>query len=161
MRIQVQVFAALDQLVARLTRRRDAYAEASLQVMEQVAEYLYDKVYASVSGARLKVRSGRLRASIRREVSTYGSGVTARVFSEGVPYSRIQERGGQTPPHVIAAKRAQALRFEYLGGFMYRRSVQHPGARIPESMYVRSVLIRERTNVRRMIRDGMRLRQMG
>ena len=157
MRIQVQMIAALDMLISRFSNAPAAARSAAEIVMQDVGRYLWSKVRQNLSGSVLKVGTGRLRDSIQWEVFANAAGITARVFSDGsVPYSRIQERGGQTSPHMIVVKNARALRYEMASGVRFSLSVHHPGSKIPESMYIRRVLIEERTNVTRMIRQGMK-----
>ncbi len=157
MKVQVQMIAAFDQLITRFSRAPAAVRSAAELIMQDVGQYLWARVRQNLSGDILQLRTGRLRDSIQWEVISNDAGITARVFSDGsVPYSKIQERGGTTPPHMIVVKNAQALRYEMSGGFRFSLHVHHPGSKIPESMYIRRVLIQERTNVTRMIRQGMR-----
>lgn len=141
-------------LIARLEKAPMAHLAAVSMQMEQVASYMYDRVYKKLSGDRLNVVSGRLRRNLQKDVVVVGDKVTARVFIVGVPYARIQERGGKTRPHLIVPRMARALRFEVGGGVIYAMRVRHPGSRIPASLYMRSVLIEERTRLNRMIKDA-------
>lgn len=80
-------------------------------------------------GARsLGVRSGALRNSVRMEKT----GAAEVTVGTHLPYAAIHEFGGTTRPHVIRAKRANALRFVGSDGEVwYAKSVNHPGSKIP------------------------------
>lgn len=152
----VNSFVAGDYLLTRLEKAPLAYAAALASTMEDVATYLYDQVYSELSGDTLQVRTGRLRDALQKDTVEYGRAVTAQVFIGGdVPYARAQERGAQTRPHEIVPREAAALRFEIAEGFRFAAHVDHPGSHIPESMFMRKVLIRERTAVASMIRESM------
>jgi hypothetical protein len=156
-KVNVQVISALDQLITRFHSAPAAYQAAALSIMDQVASYLYQRVYQNLSGQVLAVRSGKLRASLRKEVAQNAGNITARVYSDGsVPYSWIQEKGGKTSPHDIVVREAKALRFLMQGNIRFAAWVHHPGSDIPESMYIRSVMIEERTDVIRMVRNAMK-----
>lgn len=72
-------------------------------------------------------KSTRLRKSIRSQVG--GSGLT---ISSDAAYASIHQLGGQTRPHLIRAKNKKALAF----GGLFRRSVKHPGSKIPARPYL-------------------------
>ena len=85
----------------------------------------------SLSG--LRVRSNRLRSSLRASRATItGDGIQSAIGSN-VEYAAILEFGGTTAPHVILPKRKKALAF---GGKCYGK-VNHPGSRIEGRHYVR------------------------
>jgi phage gpG-like protein len=64
------------------------------------------------------------------------------VFSSGdVKYAAIHEFGGQTAPHLIVPKKAQALAFMgKSGNQVFARQVNHPGSKMPERSFLRSAL---------------------
>lgn len=66
--------------------------------------------------------SGRLAGSITSAFD--GSSATV---GTNVLYAAIHQFGGQTKAHVIRAKNAKALAF----GGVFRKSVNHPGSKIP------------------------------
>jgi len=72
-------------------------------------------------------KSTRLRKSIRSQVG--GSGLT---ISSDAAYAAIHQLGGRTRPHVIRARNKKALAF----GGLFRRSVRHPGSKIPPRPYL-------------------------
>ena len=98
------------------------------------------RVRAKLSGPVLKVKSGKLRASIKAEMRESQLTLYGRVFSSGVPYAAIHEYGGQTKPHVIFPKNMKALRFMLGGVVVFAAKVNHPGSKIPERSYLRSTL---------------------
>jgi len=98
------------------------------------------RVRAKLSGPVLKVRSGRLLASIKAEMRESQDTIYGRVWSEGVPYARIHEYGGQTSPHLIVPRNAKALHFMVGGQSVFAMWVNHPGSKIPQRSYLRSSL---------------------
>ncbi len=71
--------------------------------------------------------TGRLRASITRIV-----GDDVLRVGTNVVYAAIHQLGGKTPPHTIRAKKAKALAFPGADGeTIFRRSVNHPGSKVP------------------------------
>lgn len=90
-----------------------------------------------LNGQVLQRRTGRLGQSIQTEVTNTSTTITGIVYSAGdVKYARIHEFGGQTAPHIIVPKNAQAL---YFNG-RFAKKVNHPGSKIPERSYMRSSL---------------------
>lgn len=79
------------------------------------------------TGGKILQDTGRLASSISPE-----SGPDYAQVGTNVVYARIHQFGGQTRPHVIRAKRAKALHF----GGVFRKSVNHPGSRIPERPFL-------------------------
>ena len=69
---------------------------------------------------KFKDRTGRLRASIVGTYRGYRGKVTAKA-----PYAKFVHEG--TKPHIIAARRAQALSFVCKGVRVFKRYVKHPG----------------------------------
>jgi phage gpG-like protein len=109
---------------------------------------LAELVRRNLSGTVLNVRSGRLRGSIRSEMIETKDEIGGRVYSEGVPYARIHEFGGQTSPHVIMARNSKSLAFVWGSrGLVFFKSVNHPGSRIPERSYMRSALEEMRSEI--------------
>jgi phage gpG-like protein len=102
-----------------------------------------------LSGQVLNVRTGRLRRSINMRMSDGLDGIYAAVGTN-VVYARPNEFGAVTSPHEIVAKNAKALAFimgvsQGAGGvgpgqMMFRKSVHHPGSKIPERSFLRSAL---------------------
>jgi phage gpG-like protein len=66
--------------------------------------------------------SGRLAASI-----TSAFDASSATVGTNVLYAAIQHFGGKTKAHIIRAKNAKALAF----GGVFRKSVNHPGSKIP------------------------------
>ena len=67
--------------------------------------------------------TGRLAGSITKAFDATHASVGTNVV-----YAAIHQFGGQTKPHVIRAKNAKALALPGLG---FRKSVNHPGSKIP------------------------------
>lgn len=88
-------------------------------------------VRSNLSGAVLNTRSGRLLNSLKNEMVENAASVYGRVYSQGVPYAGIQERGGQTKPHEIRPINVRALHFFMGGSEVFATVVHHPGSKIP------------------------------
>lgn len=86
-----------------------------------------------LSGQSLNAVTGRLRASIGSRVYDVGNAIVGEVYSSGVPYARIQNDGGRTPPHTILPRTAKALHFFGArdGAELFLARVNHPGSRYP------------------------------
>jgi len=142
--------------IVRLDNAPMAYREALMETMTNVSQYLYDKIYAKLSGDAIQVKSGRLRDALKEDVFVEAEKIIARVRIEGVPYAAIQERGGTTRPHMIIPREADVLRFEIGNTSVFTTRVRHPGSKIRETMYMRSVLMYERTKINKMMRDTVK-----
>lgn len=108
---------------------------------------LSELVRANLSGRVLNIQSGKLIASIRNQLVENAKAIYGQVFSIGVPYARIHEFGGQTRPHKITARNAQALHFFIGQQEFFRKSVNHPGSKIPERSYMRAALAELRAKI--------------
>lgn len=77
-------------------------------------------------------RAGRLRDAIRYERATnLGEGLVTLTFASNTPYTRYVIDG--TRPHLITAKAARALRWQWYGhapgAIAFAKSVHHPGTK--------------------------------
>jgi hypothetical protein len=81
------------------------------------------------------VDTGRLRANTREQSGVLGGvGPFSQVVSgwtgtQGGARSYVMPHHDGTPPHIIRARRAKTLRFEWRGEVVFRRQVRHPGTR--------------------------------
>lgn len=114
------------------------------------------RVRGKLSGPVLKVRSGRLLASIKAQMRESSTTIYGRVFSEGVPYAAIHEYGGRTAPHVIYPRNARALHFFVGGSEVFAAKVNHPGSKMPKRSYLRSSLAEMREKIVRDITEAGR-----
>jgi hypothetical protein len=80
-----------------------------------------------VARARVRVRTGTLLSTIRKErgVSAKGPWVQVAAGGRGARYVGVEEFGSR--PHVIAARRRKSLRFMIGDHVVFRRKVYHPG----------------------------------
>ena len=92
-----------------------------------------------VSGPVLKNRSGTLRRKINSQFEDRGDRIIGRVGLSLI-YAAIHEYGGVTRAHVIRPRNKKALAFQVGGQSLVRKSVQHPGSKMPERSYLRSSL---------------------
>lgn len=87
---------------------------------------------AKAEGGQTLSDTGRLRASITHVVGRDSVSVGTNVV-----YAAIHQFGGQTGPRVIRPRRAKALAFPGAGGeIVFRRSVRHPGSRVPRRAFL-------------------------
>lgn len=108
---------------------------------------LLEEARENLSGRVLQWRTGALRDSLR--LTTVGSDrqVSATVGTAS-PYARINEYGGQTPPHVIMPVNGRLLAFPWRGGQAFFAKVNHPGSKIPERSFLRSALASMRDEIK-------------
>ncbi|MGH7490131.1 MAG: hypothetical protein ACREMY_31670 [bacterium] len=143
-----------DEVVtARLASMSQAIRQRLRTVIGKETTGLRDGVKDAISSI---FRSrGPLYQSIGAEMEESTTAIGGRVFSEGVPYARIQEYGGTTRPHTIVPKNAKALVFMKSGSLIFARKVNHPGSRIPERSYMRSTLHQMRPEIVEAISDAV------
>ena len=79
----------------------------------------------------LRVKSNRLRGSLRASKARFGDDGIVSSIGSNVVYAGILEDGGTTKPHVIEARNGKALFFNGV----FRRRVTHPGSRIEGRHY--------------------------
>ena len=108
------------------------------QQNQQTVAYVVNKIISlprqgPTSPTGLRTKTGRLRGSLRQSYPTLKDNGLVSAIGSHVVYAGILEEGGTTKPHVIQARNAKALHFNG----MFRRSVNHPGSRIPGRHYVR------------------------
>jgi len=95
----------------------------------------------------LKVRTGRLRASIHHRLESGGRNVRVIVNAK---YGRIHEYGGTTKAHIIRPRVKKALAF---GDGIVVTFVRHPGSKIPARPYLRPALEAKRGAVVATVRQ--------
>jgi len=95
----------------------------------------------------LKVRTGRLRASIHHRLEEGGRNVRVIVNAK---YGRIHEYGGTTKAHIIRPRVKKALAF---GDGIVVKFVRHPGSKIPVRPYLRPALEAKREAVVATVRQ--------
>lgn len=83
-------------------------------------------VRAREKGGQTLSKDGFLRESI-----THQLGPGEVVIGTNVVYAAIHQFGGQTPPRVIRPKHKKALAFTVGGQKVVRKSVRHPGSKMP------------------------------
>lgn len=129
-------------LLAKFDRMQSAVMLALKMKITKLTLQLENRVKTQkLSGQVLNRVSGRLMASIGREVVSQPDKVYGRVFSSGdVKYAAIHEFGGQTAPHLILPKKASVLKFDKGGQTVFARKVNHPGSKMPERSFLRSSL---------------------
>jgi hypothetical protein len=166
-------FVGLTELNARLGRMPVAVRDNMRWFVMRSTQTLRSMVKQNISDRFHS--QGPLFDSIQAKMEMNNDTATGTVYSEGVPYAAIQEYGGQTRAHDIEAVRAKALAFNgkigqlfqgagistYRLGFssgntgtgpVIRKSVHHPGSRLPERSYARTALY----DFRGPFKDGMR-----
>ena len=90
--------------------------------------------------------TGRLRQSITHVLDRDSVSVGTNVV-----YAAIHQFGGRTPPRTIRPKKKKALAFQVGGRTVIRRSVCHPGSRIPPRPFL-GLSPRNRTRIVRTFR---------
>jgi phage gpG-like protein len=112
-----------------------------------------------LTGQALKTRTGTLRRSINYALTVQDQGLTATVGTNLV-YAAIHEYGGVTRAHVIQARNKKALAFQMGGQTIMRKSVQHPGSKMPERSFLRASLrdneARIKANIAAAVAQGVK-----
>lgn len=131
------------QLIARMASLPASVHASILAKVYELTLRLEARVKTQkLNGQVLNRKTGRLARSIGSKVEDNVTSVLGVVFqSADVPYGAIHEFGGKIPAHVIRPKKASVLRFfSKSGDKVFARSVNHPGAIMPERSYLRSSL---------------------
>jgi phage gpG-like protein len=133
------VVVGQEQVIAHL---KEVHPRVDGLVRQAVKAETYNVLRAAklkVSGPVLKTRTGTLRRKINAKFEESGAGITGSV-GLALVYGAIHEYGGITKAHVIQARRKKALAFQVGGVGLVRKSVKHPGSKMPERSYLRSSL---------------------
>lgn len=118
----LEVDLDMRSLLAGLTRFLSDLSAGSQKATRQTAEQARERI---ASGAYWTNRTGKVGKSFVVSQDPEGLGAVLR---SGNKVARFLEAG--TKPHVITAKRRDALRFVAAGGgVVFRRTVKHPGTK--------------------------------
>lgn len=107
--------STLDQLNQRLAQIAEGALKRALEKGLAAA-----RARMTAGGGGPRVRSGRLRDSLRAKVTREGNLLRGEL-SAGAPYAMVQEKGA-----VIQAKRAKYLRFKVQGRWVSKKQVTIP-----------------------------------
>jgi phage gpG-like protein len=131
-----------DKIAARWASFDQRIKQGLEQAMTRLGDELEARVLDNLGGLVLQRRSGRLAAAQEAVVTSDAGAVSVGVGFDPseVPYGAIQEYGGTTRAHLIAAKRGSALAFTVGDRLVFAKRVQHPGSVIPERSYLRAAL---------------------
>lgn len=156
-----QVQANLSSLPAAVTTRLRGY-------MSDAATTLRGMVQQNIAASFHS--TGALYQGVKSEIVEDGSGVSARIAVEGVPYARIQEEGGTVQIPELAPVNAKVLAFSTpargaaiaargaasAGTMFAMRAKAHP-VTIPEHAYARQALADYRQPFENGIRESVRV----
>jgi phage gpG-like protein len=135
--ITIEIDPALTAAVRRLADSQRQIPLAIARAMDEQNELTVSAIQREkLSGQVLRVRSNRLRGSIRRNAATVSGETVTSAIGSNVKYAAIHEYGGVTPPHVIRPRHRQALCFSLGGGKFFAKKVNHPGSKIPARPYI-------------------------
>lgn len=131
-----------DGVAARYASFRARMSQRLAGTMSSLGLALQDRVAANLGGAVLQRRTGRLAAAQTMQLAQQDDSVSVSVGfdADAVPYGAINEFGGTTRAHLIAAKRAAALAFPLGARLVFAKRVQHPGSTIPARSFLRAAL---------------------
>lgn len=108
------------------------------KLKEKVEENIHERLNKS---SKPKIYSGspkHLADSVEVEIIEDGMKIDGRIYIAGVPYARIQDEGGATPPHMIYPTKSKVLAFLAASGDkMFATRVAHPGGHVPASRYMK------------------------
>ena len=131
------------QAEAALAARAGAVKEALGKALQQSLALVHRRITLNLTGAVLRVQTGRLRQSMQTFVEADGS---RGVVGTNVEYARIHEYGGTIRPHAIPVPGK--------GGKL--RIVQHPGATMPARPYMRPALEDSKAEIERIFTGRLR-----
>lgn len=129
------------EVMAALAARRESVTAAARRALSDSVMLVHRKITLNLTGAVLRVKTGRLRQSMQTFLSDDSGGV-----GTNVEYARIHELGGTIPPHEIRPRRGAALFF----GGRFASRVMHPGATIPARPYMRPALEDSRDDIQKI-----------
>jgi phage gpG-like protein len=145
-----------EQVISHLNEVHPRVFGLVRQAVEAEAINLVRDVKESkLTGQALKTQTGTLRRSISYQLQASDTAVEGRVGTNLV-YAGIHEYGGTTRAHVIAARNKKALAFQVGGQTIVRRSVQHPGSKMPERSFLRSSLRDNEARIKAAIEAAVR-----
>jgi hypothetical protein len=84
-----------------------------------------------------------VRRAVQQATNTTNE-VSGRVYSSGLPYTCIQESGGQIKAHIIEAKNGKAPAFRWHGKEVFFKRINHPGSNIKGTRWFTNELWDER-----------------
>jgi hypothetical protein len=135
-------FLYMDVLGERtLTRNLDQMPDTVRAILlDKVSRWtsdIADEVRANIM-ARLNQKSGSLLAGVKTEITTEGLRVEGRVYIEGIPHARAQEKGAAIRPHTILPRNAKVMAFFAASGQkVFATRVFHPGGQIPPTHFMK------------------------
>lgn len=125
----------------KLLRDIDAIPDDIRLVIREKMKPWMDQLKALVISnieTRLQRKSGKLEDSIDLDIIEEGIRFEGRVYSHGVPYAKIQEEGGTTPPHQIFSQNGKVLAFMAASGHkVFATHVFHPGGTIAPTHFMK------------------------
>jgi hypothetical protein len=148
------------EALRNLDRLPDQVRAILVAKTESWVEELEDIVVGNIVQS-MGSKSGALAAAVKGAVRQQAGRVTGTVSIEGVPYARIQEEGGTTPPHIIRPRNAKILAFiGATGDKVFATHVFHPGGTIQGKHFMKDAY-REMggkisKGVKKAIVDGIR-----
>ncbi|HUZ75809.1 MAG TPA: hypothetical protein VMU87_22710 [Stellaceae bacterium] len=127
-----------DAVAARFAALKTRIPQRLGAVMARLGVALEAQVADALDGGVLRRRSGRLAAAQTTVVTSSADGAAVAVGFDPaqVPYGAIQEFGGTTRAHLIAAKAGAALAFGLRGHLVVARRVNHPGSVVPAHSFL-------------------------
>lgn len=138
---------------------------AVMRSVNSLAIRLVAMVKGKLSGDVLKVRTGRLRRSIHKELERNGSRFEATVGTN-VEYAKTHELGLTIPAHIVRARRGKALAFQWKGQQRFFKSVRIPAVKMPRRSFLEASLNQFEPTIRaeleevvfRSVKSGLRLK---
>lgn len=130
--------SGVDAVTARLAALPEGVRSALGPVFADIANALYERVLANLSGAVVRTVTGRLKSAITQEVGALSAGVG--LDTSVAPYGAALEFGASIPAQLIAAKNAKALAFVVAGQQVFAKHVMRPAFVLPAHSFLRSAL---------------------
>ena len=135
-------FLSIEVLGERnLLRNVDQMPETVLHILRAKTAMWLEKLESAVVASierNLKTKTGKLAAGVKSILYDDGMLVGGSVYIAGVPYARIQDQGGVTPPHIIRARNSKVMAFyAATGNKVFATRVMHPGGVIAPTYFMK------------------------
>lgn len=143
MAILLEDDGGLSRLIARVSGVGNKVVDAIEREMRVQIPLLADLVRSNIAARfhnPVRMMSAIGEDVTRAQTAVYGAvDASGRLSGVVLPFMAIQERGGTTAAHVIPRGNG-FVAFQGVQGDVVRRSVNHPGSRIPPHYYLRDAV---------------------
>lgn len=142
-------------LLRNIDQMPDTVRAILLDKVEHWTNELADAVRENIE-SRFKNGGARMKEDVQVEIIEDGLRIDGRVFIAGNSHARIQEEGGQTPPHMIYPTKGKVLAFmSATGEKVFATRVFHPGGQIPAKHFMKDAFREKGPQISRGIKNAV------